>query len=256
MLELERRGGVAVLRIVHGKANALDTELCVGIADRLDALEAGPGSAAVVLTGTGSIFSAGVDLFRVLEGGADYLAAFLPAFGRMLERLFGFPGPVLAAVNGHAVAGGFVLACACDRRLMVEEGGTVGLPELRVGIPFPRAALEIVRFATPAECLEELLYGGRTYTPREALDRGLVHGLVPSEALLDRACAEAEERARIPDTVFALTKRQVRAPVLERLGPGPWRPDPDVRALWEDPASQDAIRAYLERTLGKGRRDG
>src|SRR5206468_1035318 len=79
---------------------------------------------AIVITGTGSIFSAGVDLYRVLEGKRAYLEQFLPALDAALESLFDFPKPAVAAVNGHAIAGGAVIALACDHRILVRGKAT------------------------------------------------------------------------------------------------------------------------------------
>jgi enoyl-CoA hydratase len=142
MLEVEQDSGVSVLRLRHGKVNALDLELLHAITE---ALAAADEQTAVVITGTGTAFSAGVDLQRVVAGGAPYLAEFLPALTAAFLAIFDHPGPVLAAINGHAIAGGCVIAAACDVRVMSQ--GMIGLAELSVGVPFPVAALEIVRHA-------------------------------------------------------------------------------------------------------------
>ena len=104
------------------------------------------GNGPLVITGAGRVFSAGVDLNRVLEGGADYTDRLIPALSDVFDALFCFPGPTVAAINGAAIAGGCVLACACDRRLISPDAG-IGAAELRVGVPFPVAALEVMRYA-------------------------------------------------------------------------------------------------------------
>lgn len=257
MIHRERQDEVTVLRIEHGKANALDTELLEELVQALEEVEADRdpgGAAAVVLTGSGSIFSAGVDLFRVLDGGADYLAGFLPTISLALERLFAFPRPVVAAVNGHAVAGGAILAAACDLRLAAAGSRRIGVPELLVGVPFPAAALEILRFAVPREQVQPLVYGGSTYPPEEALARGLLDEVVsPPERLLPRALEAARELAVLPRESFRLTKAQLRHPALERMRRLAPTHDGAVREAWTDPATQERIRAYLERTIGRGR---
>ena len=148
MIHREDRDTVTVLRMEHGKANAVDTDLFTDIGAALDAIE-DSSARALVLTGTGSMFSAGVDLFRVLDGGAPYLAEFLPLLSATVRRLFTFPRPIVAAVNGHAIAGGCVLAAACDRRVMNRDKGKIGVTELMVGVPFPADALETLRFLLP-----------------------------------------------------------------------------------------------------------
>src|SRR4051812_19623705 len=146
MIELTQHGEVAVLRMAHGKANVLDLEFCNALAARFEDYRQSPAKA-LVLTGSGRIFSAGVDLVRLVDEGAPYVRAFLPALNRAIETLFSVLKPVVAAVNGHAIAGGCILACAADQRLMARDSGRIGIPELLVGVPFPVVPLEVMRFA-------------------------------------------------------------------------------------------------------------
>src|SRR5262249_61549037 len=101
-----------------------------------------PPGRAVVLTASGRIFSAGVDLLRLIEGGAPYIRKFLPALSTMLSTVFSHPAPVVAAINGHAIAGGCVLACAADRRLMARNGGGHWGAGLLLRLPFPPPPLD------------------------------------------------------------------------------------------------------------------
>ena len=257
MIHREPHGPITVLRMDHGKANAMDVELLDGLSEALAEADASEAEA-LVLTGTGRIFSAGVDLFRVLDAGAEYLGRFLPALSRALKDLFAFPRPVVAALNGHAIAGGCILACACDSRLMARPpedgggaGGRIGVPELRVGVPFPSAALEILRFAIPRQHLQEVAYVGRTFSPEDALSRGLVDELVDPDALADRALEVARSLAAIPAGTFQLSKRQLRRPTLDRLPALERELDPEVYDLWARPEIHDHIREYLDRTLKK-----
>jgi enoyl-CoA hydratase len=249
MLAIERRGEVAVLRLEHGKANALDLELLAGLAARLDEIE-GSAARALVLTGRGAIFSAGVDLFRLLDGGSGYLERFLPALDAALLRLFTFPRPAVAAVNGHAIAGGCILALACDHRLLADGPGRIGVPELLVGVPFPALPLEIVRAALPAHRAQEAIVTGRTYPAGEALARGFADELVPAEGLLDRACEVAAALGAVPQEAYALTKRQLRRPVLERARAAADQAG-EVAQVWAAESTHRTIRAYLDRTIRK-----
>src|SRR5262249_18597291 len=142
MIDRSQTDGVLTLRLAHGKASAMDAELLDALLRELDGIA--EDVRAVVLTGTASIFSAGVDLFRLTRDGADYVRRFIPLLCRCLRALFAFPRPVVAAANGHAIAGGCILVLAADYRLMADGVGRIGVPELLVGVPFPAAALEIV----------------------------------------------------------------------------------------------------------------
>jgi enoyl-CoA hydratase len=252
MIDETQRNGVTILRLAHGKANALDVELCKDITRRLETLRTAP-CAAVVLTGQGTIFSAGVNLLRVLDDGAEYLRAFLPALNTMFEAVFFFPKPVVAAVNGHAIAGGCVLACAADHRIMARDAGRIGVTELQVGLPFPTMPLEIMRFAAPPQHFQQLVYGGATFPPPEAAQLGLVDEVVEPQNLVDRAVAAAERLAAIPAPAFALTKRQVRQPVLERLGEARPGFDRAAEEVWTSPEARETIRSSVERTFKKPR---
>lgn len=250
MFRVEQRGAVAVVEMAHGKANAVDMDLCRGTVEQFAALRASP-AGAVVLTGSGSIFSAGVDLLRVLEVGAAYVRPFLKALDDLLEALFLFPKPLVAAVNGHAIAGGCMIACAADRRLMARGNGRVGVPELLVGVGFPVVPLEVLRFAVSPEHFAEMVYSGATYPPEEALRRGLVDEIVEPAELLPRAIAEAERMAAIPAAAFELTKMQMREPALETMRRRRAQLDARIAEYWTAPATLDAIRSYVERTLKK-----
>jgi enoyl-CoA hydratase len=157
---------------------------------------------------------------------------------------------VVAAVNGHAIAGGCVLVCAADWRIMARGRGRIGALELKVGVPFPAAALEIVRFAVPPRELPPMIYRGMTSEPEEALARGLVDELVDAGELTAVARARAEEMAALPRQAFALAKEQIRADASERIERGTVDQGMDVAELWRSPETRAAIRRWVDRTLG------
>ena len=238
MIERETHEHILTLRLAHGKASAMDVELCQALIDELQNAEKSD-ARAVILTGTGAIFSAGVDLFRMTNEGAPYVGRFFPALRDSLHALFTFPKPIVAAVNGHAIAGGCLLAAACDYRLM--SAGRIGVPELIVGVPFPAIAIEILKFACGRDA-QSLVYSGRTVIPDDAKLLGLIDEVVAPDFLHTRAEVIARELAAIDGRNFALTKRQLR-------GAAP--PDSDVVKMWSAPEVHDHIREYLARTVGK-----
>jgi len=250
MIEITHRDDIAILTMAHGKANTLDPEFGAALAEAFEDCNRSAAKAAII-TARGGIFSAGVDLVRVIERGAGYLHDFLPVLSRALEAAFAFPKPLVAAVNGHAFAGGCILACAADRRLMARGSGRIGVPELLVGIPFPTIAFEIVRFAVPSHQLASLVYSGDTVTADEAVRRGLVDASVDADQLMSGALAEAARLAALPPAAFAITKHQLRAPSFERILEGRHLVDAEIHNYWESPGALDAIKAYVARTFKK-----
>ena len=244
MIDVERRKDVVVLRLDHGKVHALDDVLLGELAERLDEVERSD-ARAVVLTAAGGVFSAGVDLQKVLDGGPVYLERSLPLLISSFVRLFSYPRPVVAAVNGAAIAGGCILACACDRRIVV-EGGRIGASELLVGVPFPVSALEILRWAC-GDRTEEVVLTGKLYGSDEALAVGLAHEIVAPEALVDRALAVAGELGSIAPEAFRLAKAQLRRPARERMAADAPAVDPEVQAVWASARTTASIRAQVER---------
>ncbi|MGH3941448.1 MAG: enoyl-CoA hydratase/isomerase family protein [Pseudonocardiaceae bacterium] len=239
MIETTERDGIAVLRLDNGPVNALDLELLSALPGALAGVAGAP---AVVLTGAGRCFSAGVDLKRIVEGGPAYAAEFLPALSTAALALFEHPRPVVAAVNGHALAGGCVLAAACDVRLMAE--GTIGLTELAAGVPFPTVALEIMRYAT-GPAADNLVLTARMMDPAAARALGLIHEVVEPPALLPAALRHAQQLAAIPVEVFALSKQQLRRPTGQRIAATRPIDDPRVLELWSSPTTRQILRDFL-----------
>jgi enoyl-CoA hydratase len=248
MIEVSARGDIAILTMTYGKANALTTEFCDGLAACVQETTA---ARAIVITGTGRIFSAGVDLPRLLDGGPSYARQFLPALHRLYDTIFFHEKPIVAAINGHAVAGGCVLACAADARLMADNGTRIGVTELLVGVPFPPLAFEIMRYVAAPQFFPGIIFGGATFPPTDALTRGLIDEIVPADALIDRAVAAAETLAALSPAAFALTKKQMRQPVAERTASNTRAFGDKVVDVWAAQGTLDYIRAYVARTLKK-----
>ena len=250
MIDSETKNGIAVLTLAHGKANALDIELCEALAARFMELR-GSDAKAVVLNGQGKIFSAGVDLIRLSEGGAAYVRKFLPALHRLYDTVFFHPKPVVAAINGHAIAGGCVLACCADRRIMANDGGRIGVTELLVGVPFPALAFEIMRHATPPYFFSETILSGATFPAEVAAHRGWVNEAVEPALVMERAKAAAQSLAALSPPAFAQTKMQIRQAVTERLAQSGDATDKAVTAIWTAPETLGYIRDYVALTLKK-----
>jgi enoyl-CoA hydratase len=238
MLIIDERDDVAVLRIEHGRVNAMDADLLDALTDAVTASDR-----ALVLTGSGPAFSAGVDLRRILDGGRTYTEEFLTALSRMFRAVFDHPRPTVAAVNGHAIAGGCVLALACDVRLM--SGGRIGLAELAVGVPFPTSALEIVRHALGRDA-DRAVLRAETVGPDQALALGMVHEVADPEEILPRAVALAAELAARSPEAYRLAKARLHRPAVEAIEATTAEDDAAVLAGWTSDDTRRRIEAALD----------
>lgn len=249
MIERKETNGVRILKLAHGKVSAIDIELGEALLRELDDAAAAP-VRAVIVTGSGSSFSAGVDLFRVVHDGPDYGRRFLPVLDAFLRSALTLPKPMVAAVNGHAIAGGCILAAACDHRIMVEGTGRIGIPELAVGVPFPALPLQIMAARLSDAALRDLVFTARTVQVDEAKALGLVDDKCPNGMLMDRAMEAAERLAAIPASTFALMKEAFYTPILDRAEQLAGLNARVVEA-WKQPETYETIRHYLDRTVGK-----
>jgi enoyl-CoA hydratase len=240
MLDIERRSDVLVVRLNHGKVNAFDVELLHAITGAFRS--AGEGQA-IVLTAAGHAFSAGVDLRRIVDGGPAYVAEFLPALSETFLAVYDHSGPVVAAVNGHAIAGGCILTAACDLRLMSQ--GTIGLAELAVGVPFPTSALEIMRAACGPHA-QKLVLGARLVGPDDARLIGLIDEVTAPEALLGEAMRWAGTLGQIPSEVYSFTKRQLHGPTRDRIAIHQEKQDDVALRLWSSDGVRQRLAEYLE----------
>jgi enoyl-CoA hydratase/carnithine racemase len=155
---------------------------------------------------------------------------------------------VIAAINGHAIAGGCVLAMCADVRLM--SGGTIGLTELAVGVPFPVAALEICRDAMGISAPRAALQA-KTIDADSALARGWIDAVVPADELISQALAAARELGQYSPAAYAATKKQLHQPARAAIDAGA-ATDADVRASWISEETRSRITGFLE-SLARGR---
>jgi len=209
---------VVVLRIEGGKANAMTPDLLDTLERMIDGFERGP-SAAAVLTGYERYFSGGLALTHIIDFDRTELRRFIEQFSRAMTRVFACEKPIVAAVNGHAIAGGCVLALMCDWRIAVDDPATrIGLNETQLGIGLPAIVIEALRAAVPPASIVPIAIEGTLFAPRDALALGLVHEVAPDADLLERATARARSFASRPSAAIAQVKHALRAPILETIG--------------------------------------
>jgi enoyl-CoA hydratase len=244
----DHEGSVRLLTLDRPPANAEDETL---LGDLDTALRAAAGDAAVravVLTGAGRFFSGGFDLAAPRRDVAA-AARLRDLFRETHVRLLTLPKPTVAMVRGHAIAGGLVLALACDYRLGLDGDYRVGLNEVAVGASYPRVAFEIVRLRLTHARACELLLGGALYPASQAVRLGIVDELLPAEALEPTVLRRAARLGAFPREAYAHTKAALVAEAAARVLAE--RPEDDERAaaVWTTPESR-AARGAQRKKLG------
>ncbi len=271
MFTIEQRPSVSIVRLHHPPVQAMNLEFCRELADALDNLEES-GPAAVVLTGTDRVFSAGVDLKRLVAEPPDYIDEFLPALQRLFRTAWEFLPPLVVAVNGAALAGGCVLASCGDWRVLASEA-PIGMPESRVGLPLPAEGIEIMRAVIGDRILPRIIGQGKKWTGAAAVEVGLADEVSPerishlagssgidataeqashdsTSPLVSIALDHARRLAEIAPAVFRLGKQQLRHAVSARIDEHHRRFGQQVQEQWKSERVRDAVRRFVAERLG------
>ena len=206
---------VAVLTVDRPPANAMDLDLLEQIVAGVAELKADP-PGALVLSGREGCFSAGADLKAVPGYGPEQQRSMVEGINAMALGVYGLPCPVVGAITGHAIAGGLVLALCTDLRV-ASRTGLYGLTEVKVGVPYPQAAIGVVRAELPPHAARLLAFGNQLLQAPECLRLGVFDEVLEPPAVLPRALELARELAGFPAETYARTKRDMRGTTLELL---------------------------------------
>ncbi len=202
---VERRGQVAVLTLNSGKTNGISPAVVSRFAELLD--EIGKDARGLVLCGGKKFFSTGLDLPTVLELDRPALADFWYGFNRLLINLYTLPLPTACAISGHAVAGGNILALACDYRYATtDERKKMGMNEIRLGIPFPYPADLMLKQIVGERVASRMIYGGDFISILEAQAIGLVDETYDDEILEQRTVDKVVALASLQRPAFSAAK--------------------------------------------------
>jgi len=201
----EQRGQIAVLTLNTGRTNGINPALVLRFAELLN--EIGKEAQGLVLCGGKKFFSAGLDLPTVLELNRREMADLWYGFNQLLIDLYTLPLPTACAIAGHAVAGGNILALACDYRYATtDERKKMGMNEIKLGIPFPYPADLMLGQIVGERMASRMIYGGNFISIAEAKAIGLVDEVYPDEVLEQHAVAKVEELAALQSPAFSATK--------------------------------------------------
>lgn len=211
-----RDGALATVRMGRAHGNAINDELLDGLLGAFEEAGRDPSVRGVLLAASGKIFCPGLDLLELHTFDRPSLRRFMGKLTKCFLTLFNFPKPVVAAISGHALAGGCVIALTTDWRIL-RWGALVGLNEIRVGLPLPLDVALVLKDSVPPHRLSEVALLGANYTDEAAVAAGLVHEVHESVGFEDYCRSRLDEYASKNAAAFSLTKRYLRSAVSERV---------------------------------------
>lgn len=249
-LQLTYENDLALLRMEMPRGNAISRAFLGELGRALDDVEASP-ARALVMTGQGKVFCTGLDLVEAFELDREALVAFVRDFDEAFARLFAFPKPVVAAVNGHAIAGGCIVACAADWRVMEPGPFLIGVTEAQVGIPFPVAAMEIVRHSVAPAAWTETFLEGKRWTVEDAQRIGLVQRIAGERGAWAEAIEKAATLAKVAPSVARAIKGDLKRATMATIREEHARTHARFAEAWSSPEARATIGKIREELLRK-----
>lgn len=237
------------LRLNRPPVNALTTEVLVALREAIEKAPA-EGVRAMVISGSPGRFSGGLDVPALLKFDTPGIATLWRELYAILRAIASSRIPIVAAITGHAPAGGTVLSLFCDGRVMAEGDFKIGLNEVQVGIPLPPIILSGLQRLVGMRVGEQLAVTGALLSSQDALRVGLVDELAPAEQVVERALAWCQRMLAVPAQAFALTRRDARADVVALFDRDLEKEAAYVTSNWWSEETQRTLKALVER-LGK-----
>jgi enoyl-CoA hydratase len=251
-VRIESQGRLAVLRLDKSRGNAIDEPLVEDLARAAAEVARNDGVRGVLLASAHpKLFCPGLDLVALAGYDRASMERFMSAFAVAVWALYGLPKPVVAAVNGAAVAGGCILALTADHRVL-KRGAPIGLNEVKVGVPLPWSVTRLLRATVHAPALGRIALLGRNFAGDEALAAGLADELAEAEGFEAACLARLEEYAEKDPLALATTKAWLREDVLAGMMA---REAERVRGFldgWFSEGTQERIRATVAALRSKG----
>lgn len=218
-IKTEIQNGIAILTLQRGKVNALNGAVIEEISASLQILENDLKVRAVIITGQDKFFSFGFDIPEFVSYSKTAFTEFVINFTNLYSYLFLYPKPVVAALNGHAIAGGCMLALACDVRVMVLGKGKISLNEIGFGSSVFAGATEILRFHVGGKNATDILYHGNMYHADDAKKMNLIDSVVSEETLEAESIQAAKTLGEKYMPAFKSVKKFLREPVADNYRP-------------------------------------
>lgn len=212
---------VAIVTLTHGITNPINLQLVTELKESLQNIKDSHARSIVVTSSNNKFFSIGLDIPSLYTLSEENFTHFYKAFNRICVDLYTFPLPTVAAITGHAVAGGCILATCCDYRFISEGHKLMGLNELKLGVPIPYPAHCILRHIVGARHARDIMDTGEFYPPEQLLEMGLVDCVLPLKDVLLKSIEKARVLGSLPQKAFVMTKynrtEKVKARILAQL---------------------------------------
>jgi enoyl-CoA hydratase/carnithine racemase len=241
--EITVTDSIATITMARGKVNAINSEFVAELSGLLDEFETDSSTSALILTGRGKFFSFGLDIPELYDLSPAEMTRFIRTFCGLYHRLFLFPKPTVAAINGHAIAGGTILATACDARLMADGNGKMALNEITFGSTLFAGAVEMLRYCCGNRNIEKILLSGTMFTPAESLQLGLVDRIVTGDELMFASGQLAVEQSRHLSPAFTSLKRLARGPIAAEWMTREQQSILDWINVWYSPETRERARS-------------
>lgn len=216
-ITIHYQNAIVTLTINRGKVNALNEQVVEELHNTLIRLEEDTETKALIITGNGKFFSFGFDIPHFLSYTKQMFSEYLVKFTNLYTYLFLFPKPVIAAINGHAIAGGCMIATACDKRIMVSGKAKISLNEIGFGSTVFVGNTEMLRFCVGNKNASEILYSDAMYSAEEAQFLGLIDIVTTENHLMEEAVKIAAELGNKPYQAFKDIKLLLREAVCNEM---------------------------------------
>ena len=216
-MHVSKDGEIATVTLSREKVNALSEPMVEEITKSFEDLATDKEVKSIIFTGSGKFFSFGFDVPEFLSYPKDDFVRYLEKFTNLYTYIFHFPKPIVAALNGHTIAGGCMLATACDLRLMVTGKARISLNEITFGAPVFAGCLEMLRYCVGPRNAQSIVYSGAMYSAEEAFQLGLVDQVSSEDALAEDARKVAQELAQKDSSAFRTIKHLLRKPAVEEM---------------------------------------
>jgi enoyl-CoA hydratase/carnithine racemase len=228
MIDIDYRDSIAIVKLNRGITNALNLEFVQSLAEVLQEMKSDPEVHALVLSSSNEkFFSIGFDIPQLFGLTRDDFRVFYRTINQMYMDLFSMPKPIVAAIGGHAIAGGCILTLCCDYRLIAKGRKLMGLNEIKLGVPVPYIADCVLRYLIGVRTAREILELGEFYQSDELLELGLVDEVCPLGEVLPKSVEKAKVLGSKPHEAYGMIKRN-RIEAVER----------EVLANWEEKAER------------------